>query len=342
MRTQPSRWADTLAKLAALVCFGVTCAVGCDRSSNAGPSGASLKAVAKAEAAPIAAAPPSRHSRVTPARLLSTNGSAYAATLAATEDWSYLLTASAAYRFVPGEAPERWLGNFGDSPAVTPGQIVFWSEGAMRQVPASGGAATLVARVLRQPQRIVSSGDHISWLSQAPDGRFSIHTLDGSKARLVHAANGYVGTLAMNDEHIYFAERAPDRSWRLGVVPRSGGTAHYTRTKRGRLPAMLVVTESLYYYDGPSSSVLRLSPDLASEQVLARGVICSPMAVAENVYCAQPAGLLEIGSDGEVRRTFPLEESGGTITAVAATTTRLLWVTDAGGGRFAVDSVPLS
>jgi hypothetical protein len=54
-------------------------------------------------------------------------------------------------------------------------------------------------------------------------------------------------------------------------------------------------------------------------------VICSPLAVAEHVYCAQPAGLLEIGLDGVVRRVFPLRQKG-TITAVTATATRLTWL----------------
>jgi len=321
----------TEVKLTALACFILTCGVGCGESSSA----------TRAEADSGAVASPGAVTRVTPTRLLSVRGSAYGATLAATDDSGYLLTETAAYRFGQGETPARWLGDFGVSPASMPGQIVFWSEGAVRQVPVSGGEATRLAQALERPQRIVSSGDQVSWLSQAPDRRFSIHTLDGSSSRLVHVAEGYVGAIAMNDEHIYFAERAPDRSWRLGVVPRSGGAAHYTRPKRGRLPAQLVQAESLYYYDGPSSTVVRTSPDLANEEILARHVICSPMAVAESVYCAQPAGLLEIGSDGGVQRTIPLE-SGGTITAVAATITRLFWLTDIGGGQLAVDSIPLS
>lgn len=318
------------AKLRALASFTLAYAIGCGQSASAGRAEADVEATAK----------PSSITRVIPTRLLSVNGSAYASTLASTDDAGYLLTESAAYRFLPGEAPARWPGDFGVSPALTPGQIVFWSDGAVRQAPASGGEATRVAQVVRRPQRIVSSGDHVSWLSQAADGRFSIYTLDGSKIRLVHAAHGYVGAIAANDEHIYFAERAPDRSWRLGAVPYSGGAARYTNAKRGRLPAMLVLAESLYYYDGPSSTVRRVSPDLASEEIVAPEIICSPIAVDENIYCAQPAGLLEISSDGAALRTFPLK-SGGAITAIAATATRLLWVTDVGGERLAVDSIPL-
>jgi len=242
---------------------------------------------------------------------------------------------------VQGRAPERWAQDFGFARSLTADHILYWSEGAVRQVPTGGGEATSVAQLPHQPQRFVTSGDHVAWLDRAADGRFTLHTLDGSAPRLLHAAEGYVGTLAMEDERVYFAERAPDRSWRLGVLSRSGGRVHYTKPKRGRLPAMLVVAESLYYYDGPSSSVVRVSPDLRSEEVLAHDVICSPMAVAENVYCAQPAGLIEIGIDGGVRRTFPLEERGS-ISALAATSTQLTWVTDIGGDQLAVDSLPLA
>jgi len=316
--------------------------VGCGRSSEDGVVGIGLEGVAKAaEAAPTSAPAPSTNRKPEPTRLLAVSGTAYGATLASAEDGSYLLTGSAAYRFVQGEAPARWARDFGSTPVLTPGHLLYWSEGAMRQVPTSGGEATSAAQIPHQPRRLVSSGDHVAWLDQAVDGSFTIHTLEGSKPRVVHRAEGYVGTLVMNDERIYFAERAPDKSWRLGVVPRAGGRAHYSKAKRGRLPAMLVATESLYYYDGPSSTVLRVSPDLVNEEVLARDVICSPIAVAENVYCAQPAGLIEIGIDGGVRRTFPLEARGA-ITAVLATSTQLTWVTDIGDDRLAVDSIPLT
>lgn len=328
-----------------LGCIALACAVGCARSSDDGPAAAdvveSAESVETHAPAPTASSTPSSIVRPDPTRLLAVRESPYGATLGLTEDASFLLTQGTAYRFLQGQAPARWAGDFGDAPALMPGHILFWSDGAFRRVPTSGGEATRVAAVPHRPQRVVTSGDHVAWLDQAADGRFSIQTLDGARRRVVHAAEGYVGPLAMEDERIYFAERAPDRSWRLGLVARSGGAAHYTKAKRGRLPAMLVVAESLYYYDGPSSTVLRVSPDLGNEEVLARDVICSPIAVAENVYCAQPAGLIEIGIDGGVRRTMPLDDRGA-ITALAATATRLTWVSDIGDDQLAVDSISLT
>jgi hypothetical protein len=49
---------------------------------------------------------------------------------------------------------------------------------------------------------------------------------------------------------------------------------------------------------------------------------------------------VEIGRDGVVRRTLPLERAG-TITRVSATETRLAWLMDVGQGKLAVDSIPL-
>ena len=254
--------------------------------------------------APKRASTPVSIVRSKPTRLLVAPESAYGTTLSSTEDESILLTKSAAYRWTPGEAVS-------------------------------------IAHLPERPQRFGSSGGPVAWLERTADGRSEIRTLDGGKPRVVHSAAGYVGTLVVEAGRIYFAERAPDRSWRLGVVPRSGGTAHYGKPKRGRLPAMLVSAESLYYYDGPSSSVLRVAPDLGSEEVLARDVICSPLAVAESIFCAQPAGLIEISLDGGVRRAFPLEEQRS-ITAVAATATQLTWVSDIGDHQLAIDSIDLT
>lgn len=321
-------------------CIALACALGCARSSGDAPALDVEPATDVNETTAPAREPPSTVVRITPTRWLTLRESPYGATLGVTEDTSFLLTSSAAYRFVQGEAPARWTGDFGVAPALIPGHIRFWSNGAFRQVPTSGGEAKRVAAVTQQPRRFVTSGDQIAWLEQTPDREFSIHTLDGAQPRVVHSTSGYVGALAMEDDRIYFAERAADRSWRLGLVPRSGGAATHTKPKRGRLPSMLVLAESLYYYDGPSGTVLRVSPDLDTETVLARDVICSPLAVAENVYCAQPAGLVELGLDGGVRSTIPLDAHGA-ITAMAATPTRLIWVSDIGNDQLAVDSITL-
>jgi hypothetical protein len=254
---------------------------------------------------------------------------------------SYLLTRNAAYRLVPGRPAERWGLDLGLSPVLMREQFVYWSSGAFRQVHEGGGEPKVLAAVAHQPQRVVTSGDHLAWLDQAEDGRFTIQTLDGSKARVVHAPDGYVAALAMLDDQIYFVEQARGMGWRLGVVPVSGGSPRHSAMKPGRTPAMLAVAREIFYYDGPSLTVHRVSPDLEREEVIARDLICSPIAVAEHLYCAQPVGLIEVGLDGVVRRTLTRRPSG-MITAIAASAARVTWLVDIGRDQLAVQTIALT
>jgi hypothetical protein len=275
-----------------------------------------------------------------PTPLLTLSGSAYAATLALDDEGSYLLTGDAAYRLVPGRTPERWGLDLGASPALMRDRLLYWSNGAFRQAPKRGGEPTVLAVVPHPPQRVVTSGDHVAWLDQAEDGRFTIQTLDGSRTRIVHAPRGYVAALAMEDDRIYFVEQA-GTTWSLGVVSLSGGSARHTSTKTGRTPAMLAVAHDVFYYDGPSLTVRRVSSDLEREDVIARDVICSPIAVAERAYCAQPTGLVELDLDGGSRRPLRLGQRG-TITAISASATQLVWLMDVGRGQLAVETIALT
>lgn len=275
-----------------------------------------------------------------PTTLLTTSGSAYAATLALDDEASYLLTGNAAFRLMPGRQPERWDLDLGISPALMNDHLLYWSAGAFRQAHKRGAEPSLLAAVAHQPQRMVAAGGRFAWLDQAESGRFTIQTLDGSNARILHAPGGYVAALAMTAERVYFVEQGPGTGWRLGAVPLSGGSPRYTAMKKGRTPSMLAVARDLFYYDGPSLTVRRITQDLEREEVIARDVICSPLAVAEHLYCAQPGRLLEIGLDGVLRQVFPLQQKG-TITAVAATATRLTWLMDVGRGALAVQTIAL-
>lgn len=278
-----------------------------------------------------------------PTVLIEAAGSPYAATLAADTEGIYLLTQSTAYWLMPGRAPRQWNLPLGISPALMDDLILFWSDGSLWQAHKRGGEPAVLAKISHQPQRIVAHGGRLAWLDHAKEteGRYTIHTIEGARPRLVHEPAGYVATLTLDEGRIYFAERAKDQSWRLGAATLSGETPRYTEPKKGRTPAMLVVAQGVFYYDGPSSTVRHVSPDLEHENVVAREVICSPIAVAEHVYCAQPAGILEIGRDGVVRRMLPSNQPGA-ITAMAATATRLTWLMDVGRERLAVKTIDLA
>jgi hypothetical protein len=144
-----------------------------------------------------------------PTTLLTTGGSAYAATLALDDEGSYLLTGDAAYRLVPGRAPERWDLDLGISPALMGDHFLYWSGGAFRQAHKRGAEPSLVAAVAHQPQRVVASADRFAWLDQTDNGRFTIETLNGSvrsRPRVLLAPGGYVAALAMTEQRVYFVE----------------------------------------------------------------------------------------------------------------------------------------
>ncbi len=319
--------------LRALSWMALSLALGCD-GRHAAPAAASASAkpvgLSSAAAAPAA----------TPVTLLSAPLSAYAATLAVDEEAAYLMTSGAAYRLVPGRSPERWELDLGSSPALTDENIVYWSAGALRQIAKRGGKPASLAEVPSQPRRIVASKGHFAWLDRSADGRASIQTLHGSQPVVVHQASGDIPALALIDDQVFFVEQAEGSEFRIGVVPLSGGSTRYTASRRGRPPSRLAAASEVFYYEGPTPMIHRLSVDLSRDEVLARGVICSPIAAAEKLYCAQPAGLLELGLDGGPARTLARGRSG-TITALAASRTWLASLVDAGENQLAVELLPL-
>lgn len=274
-----------------------------------------------------------------PSRLLRIDSSAYDALLTRDGDTNYLMTNDAAFRLVPGHTPERWALPLGFARGMTTDHLVYWSKGVIQRVIKTGGEPETIAKVPREPQRLVTSGHHVAWLQPSDNGQFSIHALEGSRERLLLTPTGTVTAMAMAGQLVYFVERAPDRTWRLGVVALSGAPPYYTSARRGRTPAMLAVTDQVYYYDGPSLTLRRVSPDLHQEDIIARDVICSPIFVAKHIFCAQPAGILELSLDGGTRRVLPL--SRGTVTAISATPKLLTWVTDIGENQLAIDATSL-
>lgn len=299
--------------------------------------------VQPSKASAESAAPPRSKTRAPkpePVRLFATDRSAYAAALALDDHGTYLMTSDAAYRLAPARNPERWPLDLGRAPALTTEQLLFWSRGELRQVKKGGGEPELLALVAREPQRLVTSGDRFAWLDRTDDRHYTVQTLDGVSSRVLYETDENVNVIAMFEDSVFFTAQEPRKDWRLGVVSLDGGPPRFTAKKKGRTPAMLVAQHDVFYYDGPSSTVRRVSPDLERERVVVQNVVCSPMAVAEHLYCAQPGGVREIGLDGVVRRVFPLK-GGGLITALAASTTRLSWVIDIGPDQLAVDTITL-
>jgi hypothetical protein len=299
-------------------------ALGCSKPSSGGDSSTKAQgaAVTSASAAPAA--------RSGPQSLHRLELSAYTSTLAADDEGIYVLASQGAYRFIDGEPVARWAIDLGDTPALTDRGFVYWLDGAVRQVPKRGGPSEILARVPRAPRRLSASGKHLVW--EEPDEAGSLlRTLDGSAPRTIYRASGPIEAISLMDDQLYFVERS-EQQWRLGAVPLSGGVARFSEPHGARAPAQLAATGDLFYYDGPSSSVRRLPSDLSREEVIARDVICSPLAVADRVYCAQLSLLFDFARDGgRVRSLAP--KRPGTITALVATRTRVAWLLDVGDNR---------
>lgn len=276
-----------------------------------------------------------------PTRLFALAESGYGKTLLVDPDAIYLMTKDAAYRLIVGREPVKLPLALGEGPAATRSAFVFWSDGAIFQASKKDGKARRVAPLAHQPQRFVASGEHFAWLDHADDGRFTVQTLEGKKPRVLYTSRVEVDTIAMLDELIVLVERAADSTWRFAAVSRNGGAPTYSKEHSGRTPAMLAVEKELYYYDGNAFEIRRLARDLASETTLVKGQICSPIAVAERIYCASVEGPFEISEQTPTpRRLAP--EGGRTLTALAAGPGRVAWIREEGAEALAVETVSVS
>lgn len=299
---------------------------------------------APAQARPSPAPPAASVSKANvtraPVTLLDFPASAYAATLAVDDESVYVFTSTAVHRLTAGQPLQRWELELGHSPLLAGDFIVYWSRGALRRAHKRGGASSVVATLVHEPERMAAAGDRFAWLDHAENGRFTIQTLVGQKPRTLLAPEGAVPALAVLDDRAYFVEEAPG-GFRLGVVPLSGGSPRYSPVHASRSPAMLVPRGGLHYYDGTSSTVRRVTADLEREDVIGRDIICSPLAVSTSVYCAQPGSIQELPPQGPSARMV-VPGIQGAVTALAVSPTALVWLLDAGENRLLVRSLPLA
>jgi hypothetical protein len=317
--------------------LGSAAAIACGRGADGATP---LAKASPAETASSALPATPKASGPAPTTAFTLAASAYAAELELDDEALYVLTSSAAYRIVPGRPPERWALDLGISPVLAGEHLVYWSEGALRRASKRGGPSEIVAEVPRRPQRLSASGGHLAWLDQAEDGHFTLWALDGARPRELLTPQGYISALTLLDDQAFFVEQVAGSGYRLGAVALSGGDPRYTSVARGRTPAMLAAARDISYYDGPTHTVRRVGPDLEREVTIARDIICSPLAVAEHVYCAQPAGLVELPSGGGPARVLS-DASSGSITDIAASTSRVAWLVDAGRDKLEVRTVAL-
>lgn len=275
-----------------------------------------------------------------PTTLLSLPTSAYQASLAVDDDGAHLLTSHAAYRLAPGQPPDALKVELGFGATTTRHGLVFWSGGVVHEASKQSGESRVWGALASRPQFFVSAGDDIAWIERSEDHRFAIGSFAARRAFVLYTSSGTIDAAAMLNDWIFFVERPSADQWRIGGVRTKGGTAVFTPARQGRSPAMLVAHDDIYYYDGNGRDVRRLSPDLRREETLVTDFICSPLAVAERVYCANVEGIFELVPQGRPR---PLVKLGhrGTVTDLAANAHQLFWMGDAGADRLIVQTIPL-
>lgn len=276
-----------------------------------------------------------------PVTLLEWQESAYGVGLFVEGPTVLVLTPTTAIRLTDGEPLQKFAAPLSDNATLLGDSIVYWHDGAARIVSKSGGEPHSLAQVERTPQKFFAWERRLAWLERAEDGPFSLVTLDAKKPRVLHRTDAYLATATILRDWVYFVERGADGSWRIGGVSARDQRTVFSRPRQGRTPSMLVPTaDGLYYYDGPTRSVRRTSPDLEHEVVFAEDVICSPLAVSDRVVCGHVEGVYEIPGKGRSPRVLS-HEPRGAIAAVAADEKRAVWIVDTAENRFAVRSLPL-
>jgi hypothetical protein len=265
--------------------------------------------------------------------------SAYSTTLALDEDAAYLLAPRAAYRLVAG-APVRAIElELGNGATMTRSGFVFWSKGGIWKAPVTGGTTRRVAKLPRQPQYFVASGEAFAWVSLSDDGVYTIQTLAGTEPKTLVSASGELSALNMIGDAVYFIERPTPLSWRVGVVRINGGAPEHTPERSGRRPALLTGEDAIYFYDVDRFRVRKISLDLRRDDDLASDLVCSPLHVARGIYCGSVEGLFEIKKPSH-RPEVLSHGRPGAITNVQSNAHAVVWTVDLGPDRLAVDLLP--
>jgi len=249
----------------------------------------------------------------------------------------YVITPTAVHRIVVGRSTESFPREFGSGALLTPRGFVYWSKGALFEAPKGPGEARKLASLPRAPQRFAAARERLAWIDVAA-GHFSIQTLEAEQPRTLYGSPSALDAIAMLGDDVCFVERRSAKSWRIGCVGGRGQAEQprFTAERRGRSPAGLVAFgDALYFQDAGGYKVVELSGDLQHERTLARDLVCSPLAVWEQVYCAQVEGLVEVS--GTSRSPRLLAPNGrGLITSIAASPTAVAWISDAGADQLTV------
>jgi hypothetical protein len=241
-----------------------------------------------------------------------------------------VVTESTIYRFAEGKELEKREFRLDSDPAFTERSIIFWKEGRLWALPKGGGKEKKLGAVERRPYQIVASKDHYAWIDKDPQGSFSVQSLRGGEAHPLYRTTGSILTAAMMMDWVFFTESNAPGHFRVGAVSLSGRAPSFTKSRKGRTPSMLAAgKERLYYFDLEARRVVSLSPDLLEERVAAENIVCSPLAIAAQIFCARVEGLFSLPLSGGKPEVLT-EEPLGLTARIAASSALLAWASDTG------------
>jgi hypothetical protein len=280
-------------------------------------------------------------SSVEPIVLAQMPVSAYATSLALDDEAAYLMTPNAAYRLVAGQPAHGIELELGIGPVMTRDAFIYWHAGSIWRTPKAGGPTGIIAKLPHQPQYFVSSGDNPVWVDKADDGVYTIQTLDGRNARVLVKSEGELSALNPIGDAVFFVNKAPDSSWRIGKVSIAGSEPTYAAPKSGPTPSTFTGTDHLVYWDLKTSEIRMLPLDLGREQTWLKNLVCSPIYEARNVYCGCVEGLFEVAAHDHAPRVLS-HGRRETITFVRANSKQIVWTVDRGPNQLAVNMLPTS
>jgi hypothetical protein len=275
-----------------------------------------------------------------PTELMADSTTPYAAGLFVDDQAVYLTTEKKAYRLVPGAKPLQIPIENGASAAMTRSDFVYWGQAALWKVSKLGGQPQRLADLKLQPAYIAASDDDFAWVVVPSSDRFEAQTLASGKVRTLYSNPGRIEAFAMEAGRVYFVHKDPQNSWRIGSVAIQGGDLRFAPPKTGPTPAKLATAGGVYHYDLDSGEIRKISPDLSRQEVITNKTICSPIAVAEKVFCPNMEGLWQLDRQpgAKAESVFPEPRR---IPNLAANSKFITWLADAGPDRLSLMLLPL-
>lgn len=270
--------------------------------------------------------------------LFESKASAYRSALAVDGAVVTVVTEDAIHRIVPDAPAQTRQMKVGSNPTFTRASVIFWRKGQLVAVPKGAGEERILGLIEHSPRQVVAAEDRYAWLAHDARLGSSISTFKKGKEAILYRTKQTLSAAVMLHDWVFFVESVSPGHFKIGGVPLSGRKPAFTPIKQGRTPSMLGVGEQLYYFDLMQRALIRITPDLVHESVVARDLVCSPFAVADQIYCSRVEGLFALPLDGGTP-TVLTHQPYGLVARVAASPEMLAWINETGDEHLTVRAI---